>query len=77
MASFDAINLTVLVLAVGGLVAVLGELLMKEPRGLFDMIIDSHRFAEGPVADEAPRGARRTVGTATPAANLNRSTLAA
>ena len=45
MASFDPINLTVLVLAVGGLVAVLAELLVKDPRGLFEMMSDSRRFA--------------------------------
>ena len=77
MASFDPITLTVLVLAVGGLVAVLGELLVKDPRGLFEMMSDSRRFAESRLANEAPSGVHRTDGIAKPAANLNRPTLAA
>jgi hypothetical protein len=77
MTSFDPTNLAVLVLAVGGLAAVLGQLLVKDPRGLFEMLSDSRRFAEAPLAGDAPRMAQRTVGTATPAANVNRPKLAA
>jgi hypothetical protein len=77
MASVDPINLIALVLAVGGLVAVLGELLVKDPRGLFEMMSDSRRFAEHPLANEAPSGVHRTAGIVKPAANLNRPTLAA
>ena len=77
MASFDFITFAILALAVGGLAALLWEILVKDPRSLAEMATDSRRFAETPVADEAPRGARRTVGTATPAANANRRKLAA
>jgi len=77
MTGFDPINLAALVLAVGGLVAVLGELLVKDPRGLFEMMSDSRRFAEGPLVGEAPREAYRTAGTTKPAANVNRPKLAA
>ena len=55
----------------------LGELLVKDPRGLFEMMSDSRRFAEPPLANEAPSGVQRTDGIAKPAANLNRPTLAA
>jgi hypothetical protein len=56
---------------------VLGELLVKDPRGLFEMMSDSRRFAEGPLVGEAPREAYRTAGTTKPAANVNRPKLAA
>lgn len=77
MASFDLISLAAVVLVVGGLAAVLGEILVKAPRSLLEMVSDSRRFAEAPLVDETPRGVRRTVGTAVPAANANRSKLAA
>ena len=77
MASFDFLNLAAVVLVVGGLAAVLWEILANDPRSLLEMATDSRRFAEAPLVDKAPRAARRTDGTATPAANLNRPNLAA
>jgi len=77
MASFDFVTLAAVVLAVGGLAAVLWEILVKDPRSLAEMATDSRRFAETPLAIETPRGARRTDGTTAPAANLNRPKLAA
>ncbi len=77
MASFDFVNLAAVVLVVGGLAAVLWEILAKDPRSLLEMVSDSRRFAEAPLADDTPRAARRTNGTAVPAANLNRPNLAA
>lgn len=77
MASFDLVNLAAVVLVVGGLAAVLWEILAKNPGSLLEMASDSRRFAEAPLVDETPRAVRRTVGTAVPAANLNRSDLAA
>jgi hypothetical protein len=77
MASFDFVNLAAVALVVGGLAAVLWEILVKDPRSLLEMASDSRRFAEAPLVDEATPTARRTVGTAVPAANLNRRNLAA
>jgi hypothetical protein len=77
MASFDFVTLAAVVLAVGGLAAVLWEILVKDPRSLVEMALDSRRFAETPLAIETPRAARRTDGTTAPAANLNRPKLAA
>lgn len=77
MASFDFVTLAAVVLALGGLAAVLWEILVKDPRSLIDMAVDSRRFAETPLATETPRAARRTDGTTAPAANLNRPKLAA
>lgn len=48
MASLDLISVLAVLLAVGGLVAVVAEILAKSPRGLLEMMEDSRRFAEGP-----------------------------
>ena len=77
MTGLDLITLGVAVSAVGGLAVVLGEALVRNPRSLLEMATDSRRFAESPLPVEAPSGARRVVGNAKPAANLNRPTLAA
>lgn len=77
MASFDLVNIAVVVLVVGGLAAVLWEILVKNPRSLIEMASDSRRFAEGPLMGDTTPAARRSVGTARPAANLNRPRLAA
>ena len=66
MGSFDFVNLAVLVLAVGGLAVVLWEVLVKAPVSVLEMMEDSRRFAEAPVAEKAAPTARRS--TATPAA---------
>lgn len=71
MASFDLVTLAAVVLAVGGLAAVLWEILAKNPGVLVEMMDDSRRFAEAPLASDTPRGARRSAGTAIPAANSN------
>jgi hypothetical protein len=77
MASFDLVSFAAVAVVVGGLVAVLWEILAKDPRSLVEMAVDSRRFAEATVQTDAPRGARRTDGAPTPAANANRPRLAA
>lgn len=77
MASFDLVSYAAIVLAVGGLAAVLGEILVKNPRGLLEMMSDSRRFAEAPLAHDVAPAARRSAETAEPVANLNRPRLAA
>jgi hypothetical protein len=76
MASFDLVNLAVVMLAVGGLAAVLWEILVKSPRSLLEMMSDSRRFAEAPLADDTVPATRRQVDAGVPA-NLNRPRLAA
>ena len=77
MASFDLVNLAAVALVVGGLAAVIWEILAKNPRSLIEMITDSRRFAEAPLAGDTPPAARRTTGTPAPAANVNSPRLAA
>lgn len=77
MASFDPITFAALALAVGGLVAVLWEILARDPRSLAEMITDSRRFAETPLAGEETPPARRSADTGQVAANLNHPRLAA
>jgi hypothetical protein len=76
MASFDLVNLAIVVLAVGGLAAVLWEILVKSPRSLLEMMSDSRHFAEAPLADDTVPATRRSVHAGVPA-NLNRPRLAA
>jgi hypothetical protein len=78
MASFDLVNIAAVVLVVGGLAAVLWEILVKNPRSLIEMASDSRRFAEAPLmGDTAPVARRSTETVPPPAANLNRPRLAA
>ena len=70
MGSFDLVTLAIAVLAVGGLAAVLLELLVKDPRGLLEMANDSRRFAEAPLASKTAPAGRRPDGAALPAADL-------
>jgi hypothetical protein len=70
MGSFDLVTLAIAVLAVGGLAAVLVELLAKDPRGLIEMVSDSRSFAEAPLANTTAPERRRPNGAALPAANL-------
>jgi hypothetical protein len=71
MGSLDLVTLAVAVVAVGGLAAVLSELLVKDPRSLLEMASDSRRFAEAPLADKTSKTGRRPDGAAAlPAANL-------
>ena len=77
MASLDLISFAAVALVVGGLVAVLWEVLARSPRSLLEMATDSRRFAEAPLAGETPPAARRTTGTHTTAANANSPRLAA
>lgn len=77
MTSFDFVSLAAVVLAVGGLAAVLWEILAKAPGSLMEMAVDSRRFAEIPLAAETPRVAHRPVETVKPAANANHPRLAA
>jgi hypothetical protein len=77
MSSFDLVNFAAVALVVGGLAAVLWEILAKDPRSLLEMMSDSRRFAEAPLATDVAPKAHRTEGTAGSAANLNRPSLAA
>lgn len=78
MASFDLVTLAVLGLAVGGVAAVIWEILAKAPRSFAEMATDSRRFAEAPLASEATPSARRWSADAPQvAANANHSRLAA
>ena len=77
MASFDPITIAALALAVGGLAAVLWEILTKDPRSLAEMITDSRRFAEAPLAGQEKLPARLSADTGQVAANQNHPRLAA
>jgi hypothetical protein len=77
MASFDFITFAALALAVGGLAAVLWEILVKDPRSLFEMTADSRRFAEAPLTGEENLPARGKAATGHVAANQNHPRLAA
>ena len=77
MASFDFITFAVLALAIGGLAAVLWEILVKAPRSLVEMTVDSRRFAEASLAGEENHPARRSADTGQMAANQNHPRLAA
>src|SRR3546814_17380147 len=54
MTSFDLVSAAAVLAMVGGLAAVLWEVLTKDPRSLLEMMDDSRRFAEAPVAAPAP-----------------------
>lgn len=78
MASLDLVTLAALALAVGGLAAVLWEILAKDPRSLIEMTTDSRRFAEASLAGEVPSPARqRSADAGQVAANQNQPRLAA
>ncbi len=76
MGSFDFVNLAVLVLAVGGLAAVLLETLMKSPASLVAMADDSRRFAEASLVEETVSAHVGPVQAQAPA-NVNQPRLAA
>lgn len=77
MASFDLVSFAAVLFVVGGLAAVLWEILVKSPRSLIEMANDSRRFAEAPLMGDAAPAARRSAKTAERAANLNQPRLAA
>lgn len=77
MASFDPITFAALALAVGGLAAVLLEVLARDPRSLAEMITDSRRFAEEPLGGQENLPARVSANTGQVAANQNHPRLAA
>lgn len=80
MASFDLVSFAAVLLAVGGLAAVLCEILVKSPGSLVEMASDSRRFAEVPLMGEAVPAAlavHQPAKKAEPAANLNHPRLAA
>src|SRR3546814_11045245 len=54
MTSFDLVSAAAVLAMVGGLAAVLWEVLTKDPRSLLEMLDDSRRFAAAPVAAPAP-----------------------
>ena len=59
MDSFDLVDFVAVALMVGGLAAVLGEILVRSPRSLLEIMTDSRRFAEPRrVVEEAPAAAR-------------------
>ncbi|HSE74131.1 MAG TPA: hypothetical protein VLB05_06445 [Dongiaceae bacterium] len=82
MAGFDPVSFAVIAFAVSGLVAVLLEILVKDPRSLLEMTNDSRRFAEVPLrgdtspADTGP-AVRPSTADVKPAANHNHPRLAA
>jgi hypothetical protein len=69
MTNLDFVTFAAVALAVGGLAAVLWEILAKDPHSLLEMVTDSRRFAETPVARETASG-RRSEGTAVPVTDL-------
>ena len=71
------VTFAVLALAIGGLAAVLWEIVRKDPRSLVEMATDSRRFAEAPLAGEQTPSTRRAANTSQVAANQNRPRLAA
>lgn len=77
MASFDLITFAVLALAVGGLAAVLWEVLVKAPRSLVEIATDSRRFAEASLAGPTNPPAPRPADTNQVPANQNHPRLAA
>jgi hypothetical protein len=77
MTSFDPITFAALALAVGGLAAVLWEILAKDPRSLAEMLTDSRRFAEASLAGQDNIPSRLSVDTGQVAANQNHPRLAA
>lgn len=77
MAGFDLVSFAVIAFAVGGLAAVLWEIVMKDPRSLLEIMTDSRRFAEAPLPGETGSAARLATASAKPAANLNHPRLAA
>jgi hypothetical protein len=77
MASFDFVTFAAVFLAVGGLAAVLWEILVKNPRSLGEMMTDSRRFAEASLAGEHTPPAREPAEVSRVAANQNRPRLAA
>ena len=77
MASFDLITFAVLALAVGGLAAVLWEILVRDPRSLAEIATDSCRYAEASVAGPGTSPAARSTNTSQVPANQNHPRLAA
>jgi hypothetical protein len=71
MASFDLVSFLAIAFAVGGLAAVLWEILSKSPGSLLEMATDSRRFAEAPLASDSAPAVLRSVERAAPAANHN------
>src|SRR3546814_12577932 len=68
MTSFDLVSAAAVLAMVGGLAAVLWEVLTQDPRSLLEMMDDSRRFAEAPVAAPAhqPEASASTAAAATP-----------
>jgi hypothetical protein len=48
MITLDALQFVVVALVAGGLLAVILEIALKDPRGLWDMVDDVRSFAERP-----------------------------
>ena len=77
MTSFDLVSAAAVLLTVGGLVAVLWEVLAKDPRGLLEMMNDTRRFAEAAPARHVAPLSRRSTPAAKTAAEPDHPRLAA
>lgn len=73
----NLVNFAVVALAVGGLAAVIWEVLKKDPHILFEMVSDSRRFAEVPLAVHVAAPVRLSPKAAEAAANDDHPRLAA
>lgn len=59
MITFDPLQFGAVAFVVCGLLAVILEIALKDPRGLWDMINDVRYFAEHPKHAEHPKSAKR------------------
>jgi hypothetical protein len=71
MASFDLVSFVAVAFVVGGLAAVLWEILAKSPGSLLEMATDSRRFAEPALTSDSTPAVGRAAELARPAANRN------
>jgi hypothetical protein len=77
MTTFDPVSAAAVLAMVGGLVAVLWEILAKNPRALVEMAGDSRRFAEAPLAAVGAPASRSSADAAEAAAKAEHPRLAA
>ena len=77
MTTFDPVSAAAVLAMVGGLVAVLWEILAKNPRALVEMVGDSRRFAEAPLAAVAAPATRPAARAAEAAGKAEQPRLAA
>lgn len=77
MISFDPVSAAVILVMLGGLAAVVAEILVKSPRALLEIADDSRRFAEAPLAAAAVRAARPSAAAPLAAQETDQPRLAA